>query len=63
MIFNQIKYFGHNNLTLDFRFYKKTDSVMGYGKDASYKIPIHPLVTVAGDLAHLGLGKLIMLTH
>ena len=44
-------------------YFKKTDSVMGYGKDASYKIPVHPLVTVAGDLAHLGLGKLIMLTH
>lgn len=44
-------------------YFKKTDSVLGYGKDAHYKIPIHPLVTVAGDLAHLGLGKLIMLTH
>jgi hypothetical protein len=44
-------------------YFKKTDAVMGYGKDASYKIPVHPLVTVAGDLAHLGLGKLIMLTH
>ncbi|QUM79510.1 hypothetical protein HWV01_03910 [Moritella sp. 5] len=44
-------------------YFKKTDSVMGYGKDASYKIPVYPLVTVAGDLAHLGLGKLIMLTH
>lgn len=44
-------------------YFKKTDSVMGYGKDAGYKIPIYSLVTVAGDLAHLGLGKLIMLTH
>lgn len=44
-------------------YFKKTDSVMGYGKDANYKIPVYPLVTVAGDLAHLGLGKLIMLTH
>jgi len=44
-------------------YFKKTDSVMGYGKDANHKIPVHPLVTVAGDLAHLGLGKLIMLTH
>ena len=44
-------------------YFKKTDSVMGYGKDANHKIPIYPLVTVAGDLAHLGLGKLIMLTH
>jgi len=44
-------------------YFKKTDSVMGYGKDANHKIPVYPLVTVAGDLAHLGLGKLIMLTH
>jgi len=44
-------------------YFKKTESVMGYGKDANHKIPIYPLVTVAGDLAHLGLGKLIMLTH
>jgi len=44
-------------------YFKQTDSVLGYGKDASYKIPIKPLVTVAGDLAHLGLGKLIMLSH
>ncbi|WP_232784084.1 hypothetical protein [Moritella sp. Urea-trap-13] len=44
-------------------YFKKTESVMGYGKDANYKIPVYPLVTVAGDLAHLGLGKLIMLTH
>lgn len=43
-------------------YFKKTDSVMGYGKDAHYKIPVYPMVTVAGDLAHLGLGKLIMLT-
>lgn len=44
-------------------YFKQTDSVLGYGKDASYKVPIKPLVTVAGDLAHLGLGKLIMLSH
>ncbi|WP_255554733.1 hypothetical protein [Moritella sp. 24] len=43
-------------------YFKKTDSVMGYGKDANYKIPVYPFVTVAGDLAHLGLGKLIMLS-
>ncbi len=44
-------------------YFKQTDSVLGYGKDANYKIPIYPHATVAGDLAHLGLGKLIMLTH
>lgn len=44
-------------------YFKRTAGVLGYGKDANYKIPIHPLVTVAGDLKHLGLGKLIMLTN
>ena len=44
-------------------YFKKTSSVLGYGKDADHKIPVHPMVTVAGDLAHLGLGKLIMLSH
>lgn len=44
-------------------YFKKTNSVLGYGKDANYKIPIYPHATVAGDLARLGLGKLIMLTH
>lgn len=43
-------------------YFKETQSVLGYGKDATRKIPIHTMVTVAGDLAHLGLGKLIMLT-
>lgn len=43
-------------------YFKKTNSILGYGKDATYKIPIKPLVTVAGDLSYLGLGKLIMLT-
>ncbi len=44
-------------------YFKQTSSVMGYGKDGHYKIPIHPLVTVAGDLEFFGLGKLILLTH
>jgi hypothetical protein len=44
-------------------YFKKNYCVLGYGKDASYKIPIKPLVTVAGDLSYLGLGKLIMLSH
>ncbi|MFT4925058.1 MAG: hypothetical protein ACI8WB_001148 [Phenylobacterium sp.] len=44
-------------------YFKQTPGVLGYGKDANYKIPIHPMVTVAGDLQHLGLGKLVMLTH
>jgi len=44
-------------------YFKQTNSVLGYGKDANYKIPIYPHATVAGDLEHLGLGKLIMLTY
>ncbi|MFT5162269.1 MAG: hypothetical protein ACI9FJ_000837 [Alteromonadaceae bacterium] len=44
-------------------YFKQTPGVLGYGKDANYKIPIHPMVTVAGDLKHLGLGKLVMLSH
>jgi membrane-bound lytic murein transglycosylase len=35
---------------------------LGYGKDADYKIPIAPEVTVAGDIFNLGLGKLILLS-
>jgi len=44
-------------------YFKQTSNVLGYGKDANYKIGIYPHATVAGDLAYLGLGKLIMLTH
>jgi len=43
-------------------YFKQTSSILGYGKDADYKIPIHPMVAVAGDLKYLGLGKLILLT-
>ncbi|NRA72636.1 MAG: MltA domain-containing protein [Gammaproteobacteria bacterium] len=44
-------------------YFKQTKTVLGYGKDANLKIPIYPHVTVAGDLKHLGLGKLILLSH
>ncbi len=44
-------------------YFKETPGPLGYGKDADYKIPVSPYVTVAGDIAHLGLGKLILLTH
>lgn len=44
-------------------YFKETKGVMGYGKDADHKIKIHPRVTVAGDLAHLGLGKLVLLSR
>lgn len=42
-------------------YFKEVKSVLGYGKDADYKIPIQPEVTVAGDIPQLGLGKLILL--
>jgi len=42
-------------------YFKEVKSVLGYGKDADYKIPIAPKVTVAGDIVNLGLGKLILL--
>jgi hypothetical protein len=44
-------------------YFKETQGPLGYGKDAGYKIPIHSMVTVAGDLNHWGLGKLVMLTY
>jgi membrane-bound lytic murein transglycosylase len=42
-------------------YFKEVRSVLGYGKDADYKIPIAPQVTVAGDIQHFGLGKLVLL--
>ncbi len=43
-------------------YFKQVQSVLGYGKDADYKIPIAPEVTVAGDIVNLGLGKLVLLS-
>jgi membrane-bound lytic murein transglycosylase len=42
-------------------YFKEVQSVLGYGKDADYKIPITPQVTVAGDIRHFGLGKLVLM--
>lgn len=44
-------------------YFKETPGPLGYGKDAGYKIPIHAMVTVAGDIGYFGLGKLFMLSH
>lgn len=44
-------------------YFKETPGPLGYGKDADFKIPVLPYATVAGDIKHLGLGKLIMLSH
>ncbi|MDO8863335.1 MltA domain-containing protein [Haliea sp. E1-2-M8] len=42
-------------------YFKEVPGVLGYGKDADYKIPVRPLVTVAGDIFQLGLGRLVLL--
>lgn len=42
-------------------YYKKVDSLLGYGKDANEKIGVLPEVTVAGDINYFGLGKLFLL--
>lgn len=42
-------------------YFKEVKSVLGYGKDADYKIPIAPKVTVAGDIGQFGLGKVFLL--
>ena len=42
-------------------YFKEVPSVLGYGKDANYKIPVAPKVTVAGDIRQFGLGKLVLL--
>lgn len=42
-------------------YFKEVPGVLGYGKDADYKIPVKPQVTVAGDIFQLGLGRLLLL--
>jgi len=42
-------------------YFKEVPGVLGYGRDADYKIPVKPRVTVAGDIFQLGLGRLILL--
>jgi membrane-bound lytic murein transglycosylase len=42
-------------------YFKEVPGMLGYGKDADYKIPVRPQVTVAGDIFQLGLGRLILL--
>jgi len=71
---NGYRYFNvhrHNGISYDrtltpeqqqrYWYFKEVQSVLGYGKDANYKIPIAPAVTVAGDINHFGLGKLVLL--
>lgn len=42
-------------------YFKEVPGVLGYGKDADYKIPVRPGVTVAGDIFQLGLGRVVLL--
>lgn len=42
-------------------YFKEVPHILGYGKDAHFKIPVLPEVTVAGDLHQLGLGKLMLM--
>jgi hypothetical protein len=37
--------------------------VLGYGKDSEYKIAIETEVTVAGDIAFFGLGKVFLISR
>ena len=44
-------------------YFIETPGIMGYGKDQASKIAITPQVTLAGNVAQLGLGKLLMLSY
>lgn len=44
-------------------YFKPVDGIKGYGKDAEYKITVHPQATFAADLTQLGLGKLLMIQY
>jgi len=44
-------------------YFKKVPGILGYGKEPEDKIQIIPQVTVAGNVAQLGLGKLIILSY
>lgn len=44
-------------------YFKEVKGVMGYGKDSEVKIPIETEVTVAGDIAFFGLGKVFLISR
>ncbi|GAB6039991.1 hypothetical protein [Endothiovibrio diazotrophicus] len=44
-------------------YFKEVPGIMGYGKDADHKIEVAEQVTFAGDVADLGLGKLLMVRY
>lgn len=44
-------------------YFAEVPSIMGYGKNLTSKIAVKPQVTFAGNVADLGLGKLIMVSY
>ena len=44
-------------------YFAEVPSVMGYGKTLESKVAVRPQVTFAGNVADLGLGKLIMVSY
>ena len=44
-------------------YFIETPAIMGYGKTQQSKIAVKPHVTFAGNVADLGLGKLVMVTY
>ncbi|WP_281559263.1 MltA domain-containing protein [Thalassomonas sp. RHCl1] len=44
-------------------YFVETPEIMGYGHDQPSKIAIKPQVTFAGNIAELGVGKLIMVSY
>lgn len=44
-------------------YFIETPEIMGYGKDQASKIAIKPQVTFAGNVADIGLGKLLMVSY
>ncbi|WDD98903.1 MltA domain-containing protein [Thalassomonas actiniarum] len=72
----KIRYFNvhrNNGITYDYTigkreqprywYFVETPEIMGYGQDQSSKIAIKPQVTFAGNIADLGVGKLIMVSY
>lgn len=44
-------------------YFRQVDGIRGYGKDADFKVHVAPKVTVAGDIAQLGLGKVFLIAR
>ncbi len=44
-------------------YFKQVDGIKGYGKDAEHKITVNSEVTFAADLAHFGLGKVLLIQY